>query len=109
MYFIVHETQSMIHCADIPHGFAKGGLHPTLQEPGLPIKCLIHDRWKYKSSRRALAPGFADLEIQPGLAPRPARKKPQCDRPQFAQKPELFSGLILNIKILAYPLTLRFF
>jgi hypothetical protein len=32
MCFIVYETQSMIHCTDIPHGFAKGGLHPTLQE-----------------------------------------------------------------------------
>jgi len=32
MYSIVHETQSMILCANIPHGFAKGGLHPTLQE-----------------------------------------------------------------------------
>jgi hypothetical protein len=32
MCFIVHETQSMIHCTEIPHGFAKGGLHPTLQE-----------------------------------------------------------------------------
>ncbi|MCY2936584.1 MAG: hypothetical protein NT172_20780, partial [Planctomycetota bacterium] len=32
MHCIVNETQSMIHCADIPHGFAKGGLHPTLQE-----------------------------------------------------------------------------
>ena len=31
MCCIVYETQSMIHCADIPHGFAKGGLHPTLQ------------------------------------------------------------------------------
>ncbi len=30
--FIVYETQSMIDCTDIPHGFAKGGLHPTLQE-----------------------------------------------------------------------------
>jgi hypothetical protein len=28
----VYETQSMIHCTDIPHGFAKGGLHPTLEE-----------------------------------------------------------------------------
>jgi hypothetical protein len=32
MCFIVYEAQSMIHCVDIPHGFAKGGLHPTLQE-----------------------------------------------------------------------------
>ncbi len=32
MCFIVYETQSMIHCRDILHGFAKGGLHPTLQE-----------------------------------------------------------------------------
>jgi hypothetical protein len=31
MCFIVYETQSMIHGADIPHGFAKAGLHPTLQ------------------------------------------------------------------------------
>ena len=44
MCCIVYETQSMIHCADIPHGFAKGGLHPTLQERGLSIECLIHDR-----------------------------------------------------------------
>jgi hypothetical protein len=28
----VYETQSAIFGADIPHGFAKGGLHPTLQE-----------------------------------------------------------------------------
>ena len=42
--FIVYETQSMIHCTDIPHGFAKGGLHPTLQERGLSIECLFHDR-----------------------------------------------------------------
>ena len=26
-YSIVYEMQSMIHCAGIPHGFAKGGLH----------------------------------------------------------------------------------
>ena len=44
MWCIVYETQSMIHCTDIPHGFAKGGLHPTLQERGLSIECLIHDR-----------------------------------------------------------------
>ena len=44
MCFIVYETQSLIHCTDIPHGFAKGGLHPTLQERGLSIECLIHDR-----------------------------------------------------------------
>jgi hypothetical protein len=31
MCCIVNETQSMIHCTDIPHGFAKGGLHPTGQ------------------------------------------------------------------------------
>jgi hypothetical protein len=24
-------------------------LHPTLQERGLSIECLIHDRWTYKS------------------------------------------------------------
>ena len=48
-YSIVYEMQSMIHCAGIPHGFAKGGLHPTLQKRGLSIECLIHDRWKYKT------------------------------------------------------------
>jgi hypothetical protein len=55
MYSIVYEMQSMIQCADIPHGFAKGGLHPTLQElqkRGLPIKCLIHNRWKYNPECR---------------------------------------------------------
>ena len=29
MYCIVYETQSAIYGADIPYGFAKGGLHPT--------------------------------------------------------------------------------
>ena len=43
----MYETQSMIHCANIPHEFAKGGFHPTLQERGLSIECFIHDRWKY--------------------------------------------------------------
>jgi hypothetical protein len=47
MCYIMYETQSMIHCANIPHEFATGGLHPTLQERGLSIECLIHDRWKY--------------------------------------------------------------
>jgi hypothetical protein len=31
MYCIVYVTQSMIHCADIPHGFAKGGMKPTIR------------------------------------------------------------------------------
>jgi hypothetical protein len=31
MCCIVYETQSMIHCADIPHGFAKGGVKPTIR------------------------------------------------------------------------------
>ena len=48
MCCIVYETQSMIHCADIPHGFANGGLQPTLQERGLSVECFIHDRWKYR-------------------------------------------------------------
>ena len=29
MYCIMYETQSAIYGADIPYGFAKGGLHPT--------------------------------------------------------------------------------
>jgi hypothetical protein len=29
--YIVYETHSMIHCADIPHGFAKGGVKPTIR------------------------------------------------------------------------------
>ena len=52
MCCIVYETQPMIHCTDIPHGFANGGLHPTLQERGLSIECLIHDRWKYNHECR---------------------------------------------------------
>ena len=38
-----------------------------------------------ESSRRALAPGFGDLQIQPGLTPRPARQQPR-----FAKKRKLF-------------------
>ena len=48
MCCIMYETQSAIYGADIPYGFAKGGLHPTLQERGLSIECFIHDRWKYR-------------------------------------------------------------
>ncbi len=48
MCCIVYEMQSMIHCVDIPHGFANGGLHPTLQERGLSIEYFMHDRWKYR-------------------------------------------------------------
>jgi hypothetical protein len=48
LYCIVYVTQSMIHCADIPHGFANGGLQRTLQERGLSVECFIHDRWKYR-------------------------------------------------------------
>jgi len=47
MCCIVYEMQSMIHCADIPHGFAKGGLHPTGTR-GMSVECFIHDRWKYR-------------------------------------------------------------
>jgi hypothetical protein len=48
MCCIMYETQSMIHCANIPHEFAKGGLHPTLQERGLSIEYFIHECWKYR-------------------------------------------------------------
>ncbi len=51
MHCIVNETQSMIHCADIPHGFAKGGLHPTLQELYiLVLWSAVHglSRWCYE-------------------------------------------------------------
>jgi len=39
---IVYDMQSMIHCADIPHGFAKGGLYPTHPFQGLLIYDIIY-------------------------------------------------------------------
>ncbi len=32
LYCIVYVTQSMIHCADIPHGFANGGVKPKIPD-----------------------------------------------------------------------------
>jgi hypothetical protein len=37
-----------------------------------------------ESRRRALAPGLGDLQIQPGLAPRPARQQPRSAWPRLA-------------------------
>ena len=48
MCCLMYEMQSAIYGANIPHGFAKCGLNPTLQERGLSIEYFIHDRWKYR-------------------------------------------------------------
>ena len=65
---IVYEMQSMIHCADISHGFAKGGLHPTLQERGIVNRMShSHDRWKYKS-QVVLGHDWPKNHLKAGLA-----------------------------------------
>ncbi len=43
MCCIVYEMQSMIHCANIPHGFAKGGLHPHHTGTGI-VNRMSHSR-----------------------------------------------------------------
>ena len=42
MCCIMYETQSAIYDADIPYGFANGGLHPTHPFQGLLIYDIIY-------------------------------------------------------------------
>jgi hypothetical protein len=72
MCCIVYEMQSMIHCADISHGFANGGLHPTASPhpTGTGIVNRMshsHDRWKY-ISQVVLGHDWPKNHLKAGLA-----------------------------------------
>ena len=54
---------------------------PSFNQPSLTLRLArsgaLATVSSFESSRRALAPGFGDLENQPGLSPSPARQQPQ--------------------------------